>query len=268
MTSWLDPLRRALDDAALPVPFFFRDDDVGWRDDRLETLMAVFQRHGSPLDLAVIPGALGRRLAHALRACAEATPGLCGLHQHGYTHENHEHEGRKHEFGPSRDGVSQRQDIERGAGLLHDLLGRTVDPIFTPPWNRCTTVTGTCLVELGFLVLSRESRALPLNMPGLQELPVHVDWQRRSGGVDFSHAEIARLLAVAARAGGPVGVMLHHAVMTDADLRALTELLSLLCGHHAVDLVLMRELTEPPGSQGQPVAAVALAAAATGEVLP
>jgi peptidoglycan/xylan/chitin deacetylase (PgdA/CDA1 family) len=242
VTSWLDPLRRALDDATRPIPFFFRDDDAGWQDDRLLTLMAVFRRHGSPLDLAVIPGALGRRLAHALRVRVEASPGLCGLHQHGYAHENHEDEGRKHEFGPSRDGVSQRQDIERGAAVLHDLLGGAVDPIFTPPWNRCTTVTGTCLVELGFSVLSRESRALPLNMPGLQELPVHVDWQRRSGGVDFSHAEIARALAVQARGTGPVGVMLHHAVMTDADLQALTGLLTLLCAHDAVEIVLMREL--------------------------
>ncbi len=262
MSSWLDPLRRALDDAARPIPFFFRDDDAGWRDDRLETLLAVFQGHGSPLDLAVIPLALRRRTAQALLARIEGAPGLLGLHQHGYTHENHEREGRKHEFGPSRDGVNQRQDIERGAEVLHDLLGGAVDPIFTPPWNRCTAVTGTCLVELGFSVLSRESRALPLNTPGLQELPVHVDWQRRSGGVDFSHAEIARVLAVQSRAAGPVGVMLHHAVMTDADLRALTALLTLLGAHDSVDIVLMRELID--GAEVRPVTADRFAVAATG----
>ena len=53
-----------------------------------------------------------------------------------------------------------------------------MEPIFTPPWNRCTIDTGTALAELGFRVLSRESRAEPLGVPGLLELPIHIDWVR------------------------------------------------------------------------------------------
>ena len=73
-----------------------------------------------------------------------------GLHQHGLAHVNHEREGRKCEFGPSRDAAAQRRDIADGRERLAALLGDRVDPIFTPPWNRCTADTGAVLAELGF----------------------------------------------------------------------------------------------------------------------
>ena len=118
----------------------------------------------------MIPLELDAGLASELRARP------VGLHQHGLAHVNHEREGRKHEFGPSRDAAAQRRDIEAGRERLADLLGDRVDPIFTPPWNRCTPETGRVLAELGFAVLSREARAEPLRVPGLAELPVTVDW--------------------------------------------------------------------------------------------
>ena len=145
-----------------------------------------------------------------------------GLHQHGLAHTNHEREGRKCEFGPSRALEAQRRDIEAGRDRLTDLLGDRVDPIFTPPWNRCTPDTGTALTELGFRVLSRESRAEPLGMPGLFELPVHIDWVR------LSLLELGARIAGAIRSGGPVGLMFHHAVMED--MRPMSDLLTVLAG--------------------------------------
>ena len=135
MVRWLDPVVSALDQAPAPVRVFFRDDDAGWRDDRLVPLLELFARHGLPLDVAVIPRALGPGLARELRA--RAGDGLA-LHQHGLAHVNHEREGRKHEFGPSRGREAQRRDIEAGRTLLRELLGDALEPIFTPPWNRCT----------------------------------------------------------------------------------------------------------------------------------
>jgi hypothetical protein len=218
--------RAALDAAPEPVTFFFRDDDAGWRDDRLRELLDVFD--GVPLDLAVIPAALSDELADELLARTGV-----GLHQHGWAHENHEPEGRKHEFGPSRRRAAQRADIERGRERLAALLGDRLDPIFTPPWNRCTADTGACLVELGFRVLSREARAEPLRLPGLAEIPVRVDWVK---------PEREALLAEAIRAGGVCGVMFHHAVMEAGDMRAAAELLAVVGGHPRARCVAMMEL--------------------------
>jgi peptidoglycan/xylan/chitin deacetylase (PgdA/CDA1 family) len=230
---WLDPVTAAFDAAPDPVDVFFRDDDAGRRDDRLLELLDLFDEHALPLDVAVIPAALGRSPALFLRDRAGAR---LGLHQHGFAHRNHEPDGRRYEFGPSRPRAAQRRDIEAGAKLLEALLGDAVEPIFTPPWNRCTTVTGQCLLELGFQVLSRESRAAPLGLPGLRELPVHVDWCR------LTPPEIAERLAGALREPGPVGVMFHHAVMDGADLARAGELLALLAQHPRSRPRTMREL--------------------------
>ena len=113
-----------------------------------------------------------------------ARPGV-GLHQHGLAHANHEREGRKCEFGPSRDARRAARATSRPAASGCASCSATgVDPIFTPPWNRCTPDTGDALAELGFAALSREPRAEPLGVPGLRELPVQLDWvaHRRGSG--------------------------------------------------------------------------------------
>ena len=207
-------------DASPGVDVFLRDDDAGWADDRLLTLLDLVAERGLPVDLAVIPRALGATLASELAARA------VGLHQHGLAHANHEPEGiRKHEFGPSRDAQQQRADIVAGRELLRERLYGRVDPIFTPPWNRCTPETGAVLAELGFAILSRESRAEPLGISGLRELPVQLDWVR------LTPDDLDARLAAAVRGGGPVGVMFHHAEMDAAEMARACELLDLLAGH-------------------------------------
>jgi hypothetical protein len=222
MVRWLDPLTAALDAAPSSVPVFFRDDDAGWSDDRLCVLLDRFLEFGLPVDLAVIPTALSTGLARELLARADSR---LSLHQHGFAHANHEPEGRKHEFGPSRSREAQWRDIEAGRELLTDRLGDVVAPIFTPPWNRCTADTGECLAELGFSVLSRESRAEPLGVGELRELAVSLDFVR------LRPDELVRRFAADAP---PVGVMFHHAEMDDAEMDRAGELLALLAGHPRV----------------------------------
>jgi hypothetical protein len=231
MGSWLQPVEEAVGAAREPVRVFFRDDDAGWGNDRLLALLDRFAACGLPIDLAVIPLELDAGLARELAA----RPGV-GLHQHGLAHTNHEREGRKCEFGASRGLDAQRRDIEAGRDRLTDLLGDRVDPIFTPPWNRCTVDTGTALAELGFRVLSREARAEPLGVPGLYELPIHIDWVR------LSPLDQGARITAAIEAGGPLGLMFHHAVMEDDDMRRTSELLSLLAGHEHVRAERMLEL--------------------------
>jgi hypothetical protein len=241
LSSWLDPLRTRLDEVAAPVAVFLRDDDAGWDDGRLVALLELVAARGLPLDLAVIPTALTVQLAETLRWRQDSGFAL-GLHQHGYAHANHEPHGRRCEFGPARNAADQRRDIDAGRRRLVELLGPAVDPIFTPPWNRCTRTTGECLRELGFAALSREARAEPLEVPGLPELPVTVDWFAQRKGIRLSRGEIGRFLAGAVGVKRPLGIMLHHADLDDDELAVVAELLDLLSGHDAVQAEPMRSL--------------------------
>ena len=236
MSAWLDSARQALAEATQPVTFFVRDDDVGWADEQLFALLDVFADIDLPVDLAVIPRALTPRLARRIQGRRQHIE----LHQHGYAHVNHERDGRKCEFGSSRNVEEQRRDIERGRLLLEQLLEAPLDPIFTPPWNRCTEATGTALVGAGIRVLSRESGAPRLEIGGLEELPVRVDWFAHRKGTRLTPNELGGRLATEVRRGVPVGVMFHHALMDGRERRRVDELLDVLS--RGAGLVRMTEL--------------------------
>jgi hypothetical protein len=229
VSAWLRPLREALDAAPEPVTFFFRDDDAGWRDDRLMALLDVFAERAVPIDLAAIPLDMTPELSEALARRAECQP--LGLHQHGYAHVSHETEGRKCEFGPARSADEQLHDIADGRRVLLELLGPALQPMFTPPWNRCTADTGAALVELGIGALSRDRTAVALELDGLRELPVQVDWFAKRKGVPLGREAVGEQLAARAGEPAPLGVMLHHAEMDTKDLTAMSELLDVICAH-------------------------------------
>lgn len=244
MSAWLDGLRRVLDLAPHPINFFFRDDDAGWSDERLLTLLDLFERHSMPIDVAAIPLSLTSKMAAELCLRIEARPDKVAIHQHGFAHQNHEpEERRKCEFGPARAPSQQQSDIEWGQRRLTDLCGSLVSPIFTPPWNRCTDVTGACLRQTGFRILSRDATAQPLDADGLIELPVAIDWFARGRGVRLRLEELGAALAASVKASAPVGVMFHHALMDETELRAVSELLSLLASHKGAQCSLMERLS-------------------------
>lgn len=240
-----DALARALDAADKPVDFFLRDDDAGWDDARLFALLDRTERAGVPIDLAVIPQAVTPALATSLCARKTALPRLLGLHQHGFAHVNHEAEGRKCEFGTARSVDAQLDDLVAGRERLQELFSTQLDPFFTPPWNRCSETTPMLLAELGFAALSRSRGATPLQGQ-LPELPVDVDWCKhtRAGGEGASR--IAAELAHRVAEGGPVGLMLHHAAMTDEDLALLDGVFTLTTRHARARWRPMRELLAAP----------------------
>lgn len=247
MSGWLDPLREALQLRTRPVDCFFRDDDGGWDDAALLRLVACFERAGVPLDIAIIPEATGPGLAACLLERKQSRATSIGFHQHGSGHLNHETSGRKCEFGTSRTRAQQFDDIETGRERLQRLFGEAIDPIFTPPWNRCTADTLAALEELGFGALSRNRGASPQASGRLQELNVHVDWMRHRLATGPDHRAIVEAIAGSLRHDEPVGIMLHHAVMSDGDFHALSELLSLLRSQPNVGLRSMSELTAHAG---------------------
>jgi hypothetical protein len=230
MSHWLAPLRQYLLDCSGPVRWFFRDDDAGWGDPRLLALVDVFRAADGHVDLAAIPAAtspvLGRRLSRLI------DEGCVSVHQHGWAHVNHELRGRKCEFGPSRSAAAQRRDIVDGRDVLAERLDGRLEPVFTPPWNRCTDSTAGVLVELGFRGLSADCSAPRRDRPGLIEIPVSLDWTRSwsRGGRRALAEDLHDLTRRLPGEPGPpvIGVMLHHAVMTVYELRALREMLALL----------------------------------------
>ena len=242
MSGWLDPVRKALDASPEPVTFFFRDDDGGWSDDRLFKLLDLFAVYHLPVDLAIIPQALTPEPARRIRERIEAERGRIGIHQHGFAHINHEMEGRKCEFGPARGRQLQEHDLALGKRILAELFGPIVQPIFTPPWNRCTAQTGGCLIRLGFRILSRDSSAAHLNISGLSELPVRVDWFARRKGVRLNAGQLGELIAHAVRDAEPIGVMFHHALMDVDERRAAGELLALVAAHNRAQCQPMQSL--------------------------
>lgn len=218
-----------------PVTVYFRDDDAGWDDDALQRLLEVFARYQAPLDLALIPQALHDALIETLRACAARQP--LGIHQHGYAHVNHETTGRKCEFGPARPAAAQAADIAAGARTLRAAFSDLLQPIFTPPWNRCTQDTADALVEAGLRALSRDAGAVALDTGSLQSLPVHLDWQKR--------AQSETAFAAALEREAAVGIMLHHAVMDARDHTDLAQLLDWMRDQPCVRLAGMGDLIKP-----------------------
>ncbi len=228
-----------MDEAGGPIAFFFRNDDVGWEDAQLFEMLDVFARYEVPIDLAVIPKSISRETAERLRKMVAERPASISVHQHGFAHVNHEQTGRKCEFGESRSSELQHADIAAGKKLLGDLLGPITDSIFTPPWNRCTASTAACLKQEGFALLSRDITAKQLD---LMELPVSVDWFGHRKQVRLTPGEIGASLGAAVSSQGPVGVMLHHALVNDDEREMIGELLKLLAAHSQGRCRLMRDL--------------------------
>ncbi|MEZ5412664.1 MAG: hypothetical protein R2761_31815 [Acidimicrobiales bacterium] len=241
-TSWLDPVRAALDTRSTPTAAFVRDDDAGWGHDHLAALVSTAGGHGVVIDLAVIPDALDDAVAADLVRWTES--GHVRLHQHGRCHANHELEGRACEFGPGRSRHDQQLDLLHGSRRLAAQLGPLVDPVFTPPWNRCTAVTAELLAELGWRVLSRDHTAERFGRPDLIEIPVTFDWFGKTGGRPWGPIERAERLAssLADSEGAATGIMLHHAVTDPEGLAAIDQLLALLATHPMVRLTSLADL--------------------------
>jgi hypothetical protein len=242
VTAWLSPVSQALDESDTPINFFFRDDDVGWASDEFRALLDCFRGQSLPIDLAVIPSALTAELAGEIVTAHDETPALIGIHQHGFSHTNHEIRGRKCEFGISRGQLDQFRDIQLGKIKLESMLGSALDPIFTPPWNRCTEITGECLKALGFRVLSRDVTAPSLALSGLTELPISIDWFGKRNGERLSFQSLGKLMATGVKQKRHVGIMLHHELMSADDRELLGDLLVLLSTHRQARCKLMAQI--------------------------
>ncbi len=208
---------------------FLRDDDIDDDEASLRALLQICLRHNMPINLAVIPGRLTLAAASFLNDLLQQAPRLIELNQHGWLHLNHEREGKKCEFGISRNPAEQLADIAAGQARMNDAFGQNWFPVFVPPWNRCTATTATALDELGFRVLSREHSQSQFEGHRFTELPVTLDLYRWRGGAELRPPEeLATELSRQIADDDRIGIMSHHKVMNDAAFDLLNELLQLL----------------------------------------
>ena len=122
----------ALDEAASPVRFWWRDDDAGRLEPTLDPLLELAARHSAPLALAVVPAWLDAATIGAIAGSA-----LVDVLQHGWAHENHARPGqRKIELGGAEDTDRLLRHLAAGRDRLAVAFGARFLPVMVPPWNR------------------------------------------------------------------------------------------------------------------------------------
>ncbi len=207
---------------------FFRADDIGIPSFYFHELISSFRTHGLPLCLATVPSWLTADRLVELQAVTGKSEQQWCWHQHGFVHRNYETTGKKHEFGPSRTAHEVVTSLRNGQHRLETILGTLNQPVFTPPWNRCTTDTLQTLQSLQFKAISRSKGAKPSAPSDFPDFQVNVDLHTRkeaSGEESFNNLldEIEQSLA-----SGLCGIMLHHQRMNKRAVDFLNILLGCL----------------------------------------
>jgi len=239
-----DCLDAALERRSGPVSIFFLADDVAVPATGFFQLADSFVGNRIPLNLAVVPAWMTEPRWRTLRQTAGEMTDLFCWHQHGWRHLNHEPVGKKQEFGPARSRSQVKTDLLRGKNRLERLLGEQFYPVFTPPWNRCSSDTLALLGTMEYKAVSRNKGSRPEPPEGLTEIPVNVDLhtlraQTPDAGWERLLSDLDRAIA-----GGVCGIMIHHRVMTDAAFGFLDRFLKAVAGRRRLVPVTFRELAE------------------------
>lgn len=225
-----------------PVELFFRADDIGVPSKFFTQLVSLFQKHRLPLCLAVVPAWLTKARYTDLLKITEHTDELWCWHQHGRLHKNFEMQGKKQEFGPARDYHTIHHHLKIGRDRLSSLMGASLQPFFTPPWNRCNTDTVNALKELNFAGISRSKGARPDYSDILPDFQVNVDLHtRRESDPDVSLTNLLDELENAL-ASGRCGIMIHHQRMNNNAFVLLDLLMEQLSHHPEISPKLFQDL--------------------------
>lgn len=238
MAAWQD-LERELDAwrrAGRSPTFWWRDDDAEAPTPALERLIALSERHGAPLHLAVVP----RGVCTSLRERLARSPDVYVM-QHGYAHLNHEPpSARASEVGQHRPLDDQIADLRDGWRRLVEAQLPNLLPAFVPPWNRIGDKTVAHLPDLGYRLLSTcHARKSASPQPGLHQVNIHMDPIRWKGGAAFRGTEATLEILVRhlrerrtglADPDEPTGISTHH-LQTDEPAWAFLEELLTRLGH-------------------------------------
>jgi hypothetical protein len=217
---------------AAPLRLFFRDDDVDEDEATLRRLLSLFLERNTPINLGVIPGRLTAACAELLAESAGVAPAILELNQHGWLHLNHEREGRKCEFGPSRTYAEQLADVAQGRERMTEAFGQNWFPVFIPPWNRCTEDTYRALDRLGFRALSAKRGGSVVTGYRFEDVSITLDLYRWNDGARLKSPEdVVDSLIAQLTPRQTIGVALHHKVMDERAFSFLASLLDTLASH-------------------------------------
>lgn len=210
--------------ARIPVAVWWRDDDAGRDDPRLEPLLAIAARHGVGLALAVVPAWLEPATRQRILASREAV-----VWQHGFDHGDHAGgRGKQIELGGTRPAAATIDDLIRGRARLERAFGERFRPVLVPPWNRIDASVRAALPEGLWTGLSRFGPETPGSRP--PELNTQVDgilWRAGRRALDLEGWQRA-LDAQIAAGRTRIGLLTHHREMDGAALAALDRLIAML----------------------------------------
>ncbi len=223
------------------ISVFFRADDIGAAGDKkIDSLLELFLQHQVPLCLAVVPTWINKETWDSYKKFQRESSLWC-WHQHGYSHTNHEKEGKKAEFGKSRTTAEIKTELEQGKKRLKSLLGPNFTPVFTPPWNRCSKTTLDLLSKLEFSATSRSSDPRKEMIEHLPEISINIDLHtRKEPDQKTAWNRLYKEIEKAA-SQGMLGFMLHHLLMNEQAYLFLDLLLRLL-KEYQLPCITFREL--------------------------
>lgn len=207
-----------LDDA-----FVIRVDDVGMCNNERHDLLGEIADIGHTVNAAVVP-------IHAIRSAEWLTPllrahsGRIEIHQHGWSHINHESTGRKAEFGSARCSSVHAADIARGKVLLHELFGPAFVPVFCPPWNRVNDDLLNICSALGFSGVSAFGRLVVA--PPMCDLSVNIDVTKALRMGPSPGNGLVRSVSEVLGALRAPKLMIHPNVLTGDEIKTLLAFLT------------------------------------------
>lgn len=211
--NWLTRLEKVLlSKRSRKSLIFFRADDIGVPGVAFKALCRIFAYFNVPLALSVVPSWLNEARIQYLFQTAPPSEPLWSWHQHGWRHTNWEKEGKKSEFGTSRNENQKWQDLWKGFNRMKEIFNGHFVPVFTPPWNRVSSDTLTLLPKLGFKAVSTDQKLmLRGNLSKLKNFRIHLDLHTRKGlkyksEFDELLEDCKRLFTIRE----PAGIMIHH----------------------------------------------------------
>lgn len=227
--AWPAELDDLLAARASPVRIWWRDDDAGRDNARLEELLALSTTHQVPLTLAVVPEWLEPAAAARMTAIRGVT-----VFQHGIAHADHASAGqRKIELGGTADPHRLADALERHRERLALIFRGQFRSVLVPPWNRLDAALLSLLPAHGFIGWSGWRGGPPTDLR-LRRLDAHldaIDWRggRRCRQPEELGRDLAWLLAGAAPE--PLGLLTHHLVTNAEGFRSLDQFLGLVQDH-------------------------------------
>ncbi len=217
----LDTELAAWDQAGLPLPLWWRDDDAIEPTPALEQLCDMADRMGLPVHLAIIPAFVQDGLVDTV------SDRLLIPVVHGWSHHNHTTGmQKKAEYPTNRPLVEMTGEVSKSLATLTDLFGDALYPLFVPPWNRIAPELIAELPAAGYAALSTFApRKAATAAPGLTRINTHLDpiaWRDEKSLINPEDliAQVARQLADrrtgTADNDEPYGILTHHLVHDDA----------------------------------------------------